>query len=178
VPGGCLSVISWPGTPSSYTGSTYIHRVVGVVLAFAFCPKGHAIYTVASSSGDEPDPRVASTTHTHTKTAGNCQDLQAGSHFSCLDPTEEVRPPPTEEVRPLPATHCPLAERAEAVAGNVEWEMTVRPQATNAAKSKGRGHLRSAPTTAAQPAGGSKRTPASGFQTHSPTPTGGTELTN
>jgi hypothetical protein len=41
----------------------------------------------------------------------------------------------------------PLAQHPK-YSGNVEWETTVRPQATNAAKSKGRGHFRSAPTTA------------------------------
>jgi hypothetical protein len=48
---------------------------------------------------------------------------------------------------------------------------------SHSTKSKRRGHLRSAPTTA-QPAGGNKRTPASGSRPHSPTPTGGTKLPN
>jgi hypothetical protein len=53
--------------------------------------------------------------------------------------------------------------------GNVEWETTARPQATNAASPRegGTSEVRSAPTTA-WPANGSSRTPASGPRTHPP----------
>jgi hypothetical protein len=36
------------------------------------------------------------------------------------------------------------SRKAHGKTGNVEWETTVRPQATNATKSKGKGHLRRA----------------------------------